>query len=237
MSGTKTRPPHQPAPAARGHRRPGAGRRFPVLLLGGAAFAALLIIALVVSAISDDPTEVGEGIDQVRAVQVTGTALPDHDPSGADPAVGMAAPVLNGSDFAGEPVTIGSPGEAQLIFFLAHWCSHCRAEVPVVAEWLDEQGAPEGVRLAAVSTSVSEDRPNYPPSEWLANEDWTVATLADDSDSSSGRAYGLTGFPYFVALDADGQVVARASGELSIEQIEGLISAAREGVAGPVVQR
>ena len=46
-----------------------------------------------------------------------------------------------------------------------------------------------------------------------------------------GRAYGLTSYPYFVALDKTGKVLTRASGELTQAQFEGLITAARTGRA------
>ena len=66
------------------------------------------------------------------------------------------------------------------------------------------------------------------PAEWLAAEDWTVPTL-DDVDNSVAPQFGLSGFPYFVATDADGTVVARGSGELTTDQFDQLVEAARTG--------
>jgi cytochrome c biogenesis protein CcmG/thiol:disulfide interchange protein DsbE len=111
--------------------------------------------------------------------------------------------------------------------FLAHWCPHCRAEVPVITDWLESAGMPDDVDLYAVSTGVSSDAPNYPPSQWLEDENWPVTTMADDADSSVATAFGLRSYPYFVAIDANGDVVARASGELSVEQLEAMLDAAR----------
>ena len=44
---------------------------------------------------------------------------------------------------------------------------------------------------------------------------------------AAGEAFGLTGYPYFVAVKADGMVAARASGEQSLEQLQAMIAAAR----------
>jgi hypothetical protein len=53
--------------------------------------------------------------------------------------------------------------------------------------------------------------------------------MVDDSSGTAGTAYGLSGFPYFVAIGPDGKVVQRASGELTVEQFQSLIDAARNG--------
>lgn len=192
--------------------------------------ALLAVVATVATVAGDDGGDGGgdvpTGVAQVREVEVSGTPLPDHG-DGDDPAVGTRSPVAAGSTFAGDPITIGNEGEAQLVFFVAHWCPHCQREVPVITDWLEEQGAPEGVTLKAVSTGVNPSAPNYPPSEWLEREAWPIDTLVDDASSTVANAFGLTGYPFFVAIDAGGEVVARASGELEVESLEALVDAAR----------
>ena len=157
-------------------------------------------------------------------VTVEGSPLPALPDGGADPAVGRAFPTLSGSAVLdAAPMRISNDGRPKLVVYLAHWCPHCQAEVPRIQEWLDDGGKPAGVDLVAVSTAVRSDRDNFPPAEWLAEEGWTVPTLADSSDSAAARAAGLTGYPFFVAVDGDGRVVERASGEQSIEDLEALI--------------
>ena len=111
--------------------------------------------------------------------------------------------------------------------FVAHWCPHCRREVPAVTEWVKAGHQPDDVKLYAVSTATSPDRPNYPPSSWLEDEGWPGPVLADDESGSAASAYALPGFPYFVAIDADGNVAARMSGELTSGQLAALFDAAR----------
>ena len=55
--------------------------------------------------------------------------------------------------------------------------------------------------------------------------------MADSDDGAAATAYGLTSFPYFVAVDGEGNVVARVSGELSTAQLDQLVTLARGGSA------
>ena len=74
--------------------------------------------------------------------------------------------------------------------------------------------------MIAVATGTDPKRPNVPPSAWLEEEGWSQPVLADGDAYEVGTAYGLTSFPFWVFVDADGTVVARDSGELSPEQLD-----------------
>jgi len=129
-------------------------------------------------------------------------------------------PTLTGTGLDGAPVTLPTAGRPTMIMFVAHWCPHCQAEVPVVQRWVDDGGLPPGVDLVTVSTAADDRRPNYPPADWLASEGWTAPVLADDADEAAAQAAGLTAFPFFVAVDAEGEVVGRVSGELTPAQLD-----------------
>ncbi len=158
----------------------------------------------------------------------SGTALPRFDPEAEDTARGMTIPEVSGQTHAGEPITIGPDGTAKVIVFVAHWCPHCQNEVPRIVEHLDGDPLPDDVELYGVSTSINPSAPNHPPEAWLEAEGWTFPTLAD-TDNSVATQFGLSAFPYFVAVDAEGAVVARGSGELSTDQFDQLVEAARTG--------
>ena len=156
-----------------------------------------------------------------RKVVVTGAALEASDAIGSpdDPAIGKTAPVLTGRGFDGKKVTIGGQGKPRAVVFVAHWCPHCRREVPRIVK-LAKQGKLDGIEVDTITTGTSSDAPNYPPSKWLAREKWPFTNvLNDDADQQAIRAYGGTAYPYFVFLDAQGNVVGRASGEIAPKSI------------------
>ena len=180
------------------------------------------LIAVVVVASSSRDTAVA---GQVQPVTVTGEHLPPLPDSGDDPAVGQTAPTLQGHTFTGEPVTIGGQSDQPtIVVFVAHWCPHCQSEVPRLVEWRADGTIPDDIGLAAVATSTQEVQPNYPPQAWLEREQWPGTVLADSEGGDAAEAYGVTAFPFFVALHADGTVAARGSGELDQQGIEDLVA-------------
>jgi thiol-disulfide isomerase/thioredoxin len=194
--------------------------------------AALAVVAVVATRSGGGGNADGAdaGLAQSRPVQVTGAPLPLHTDAADDPAVGQAVPELRGASFDGSPVAITNDGKAKLVVFVAHWCPHCQRELPVLVRWLQAGRLPGSVSLYMVSTAVDQARPNWPSSTWLAESGLTAPVLADDTQASAASAYGLSAFPFFTAVDADGKVVARDDGELSPAQLDEL--AAELGSAG-----
>lgn len=194
----------------------------PWLWIGVAGLVAVLLVAAIVSSGGGDENTAAEGIEETRPVSVTGDGLPEFAPGGADAAAGKTIPDVKGQSFDGSPVEIRNDGRAKLIVFVAHWCPHCQKEIPLLADWLESNRLPDGVDLYTVSTGVTDERPNYPPSRWLEKEGWTAKTLADSEGQEAADAFGLSAFPYFVAVDGSGKVVARTSGEISTDQFADL---------------
>lgn len=170
----------------------------------------------------------GDGRDAAYGeVTIDGDALPTLGSGGADPAVGTVPPALSGRGLDGSPTTVGGgPGAPTLVAFLAHWCPHCQRELPILVDEA-EAGTFDGLRMVAVLTGTNADYPNFPPGDWLEDEGWTGDVLLDDRSYSAAQAWGLSGYPYMVLLDADGEVVARTSGELGPAQLADLADAAR----------
>jgi hypothetical protein len=126
----------------------------------------------------------------------------------------MPLPSISGTGLSGEAVAIEADGRAKIVVALAHWCPHCEAEVPRIVDWIDAGGLPDGVDVIALATGTTAELRNFPPGAWLVDEDWTAPVVFDDEAYSAGEALGLSGFPFFVFSDADGNVVQRTSGEL-----------------------
>jgi hypothetical protein len=103
--------------------------------------------------------------------------------------------------------------------------------VPRLTEWRDSGEIPATLDIVGVSTRVDSSAPNFPPSNWLREKDWEWPVLADDLGDADAQipptaisAYGVSGFPFFVLTDADGNVVARQSGEVPIEVLAELVA-------------
>jgi thiol-disulfide isomerase/thioredoxin len=197
------------------------------------------VIAVIAVAAGGSGDDGGKGAPSAKfetapELTSTGASLPDFQSGSRDGAVGMAAPTIETVDFAGEPVQVGgSTGSPYALVFLAHWCPHCRAEVPVLVD-LARNGQIAGVDVIGVPTGTTDEAPNYPPSEWLAGEDWPFAVALDTPNGKAARAYGLTGYPYFVFVDAQGDVAGRASGEIAADQLENIFEALAKGQTLPI---
>ncbi|MFM8452635.1 MAG: TlpA family protein disulfide reductase [Acidimicrobiaceae bacterium] len=186
-----------------------------VWLIGG--IAALIAVAAIIAVASQSGSdEVVEGVEEFHPVEVVGEPLPEFSTNGqTDPAVGMMAPVLTGQGFTGNKI-VTTPGTPTLLVFLAHWCPHCQREVPLLVKWNSSGEIPSGLDVIAITTSTDPASPNFPPSEWLAREQfpalWPVMT--DSGEKTAANAMGVSGFPFFVLIDAEGKVALRISGEI-----------------------
>lgn len=199
-------------------RQPVATNRTPrnvALIVGGLAVVGALLFA----AFGLEGPESGPGVDEVAgSPQVEGEALPVLQDPASDVAAGASAPTVVGADFDGEEVAITGEG-AEIVVFMASWCPACDAELPELSAFLQEGRLADGVELTSVSTLHDDNRPNWPPQDWFARDDYPGDILVDDADGSVAEAFGLSGTPFWVFLD-DGEVVARTSGQLSMDVLE-----------------
>ena len=190
------------------------------IVIGGAAIVAIS------SSGSESSTSSGN-ISEFSDITVTGEALPAFDSvsTATDTAIGLPAPVVSGKGFTGTEITTDGAGTPTLLVFLAHWCPHCQREVPLLVQWEKDGKTPTGVDVIAVATGTDPANPNFPPSEWLAREEfpalWPV--IADSADKKAANAFGLSGYPYFVLIDAQGNVFKRLSGEIPMDELTAII--------------
>jgi len=148
---------------------------------------------------------------------VTGVPLTAFADSSSDTSVGQVIPAVTSPTGS-----ITLDGRPKVLIFLAHWCSHCQNEVPIVQAWLDQGGLPADVDLISVSTGIDPTLPNYPPEAWLTREGWTPPVIVDPGNAVA-NAFGLSAFPYFVFVNGDGTLQGRLTGELPIDDIETII--------------
>jgi len=190
------------------------------IVIGGAAIFAI-------TSSGSDSASTSSNISEFSDITVTGDALPifDSASTATDASIGMTAPIVSGKGFTGTEITSDGAGTPTLLVFLAHWCQYCQREVPLLVQWEKDGQTPTGVDVIAVATGTDPANPNFPPSEWLAREEfpalWPV--IADSADKKAANAFGLSGYPYFVLVDAQGNVFKRLSGEIPMDELTAII--------------
>jgi len=206
--------------------RPGSGSRTPPWLWIG--IAAIVVVALGTAVLlsgSDDNTDLTVG-----PITAAGTALPRYEQGPTDPVATKPAPSVTGVTFANEALSITNDGTPKVVIFLAHWCGVCQAEVPALTQWYAANPDLDGVEVIAVATAVERTQSNWPPGAWLRDEGWPFPTMVDDADNTAGDVFGVSGYPFFVVIDAEGNVVERVSGKVEGPRFGLLLEAARTGV-------
>lgn len=158
-------------------------------------------------------------------VSVTGSALPDLD-GVSDQAIGSVAPIVLGSDWKGRNYQIGPDGRPKIVVFLAHWCPHCQADVPVIVEWLAGGGLPDDIDLIGVATSTDGTSSNWPPETWLQGAGWAAPLIMDDEGVTAADALGVTAFPFYVVLDGGNVNLGRFTGEMGEGGLDTLVAVA-----------
>ncbi len=219
QSRSRSNPPSAPQGTDAG---PLQGR---AIWIGGAVVVVVAVVLGLVLAGGGGDDEASVGAIEVGFAETIGGALPSFAGE-PDAAVGTPAPTIRSlSVLTGEVVDIKmDQGEVNLIGFFAHWCPHCQAEVPRVVDYFAAAGVPDGVNVWAVSTSVDQTAPNYPPSSWFAREEWPFEVLVDTESGTLASDYGLSSFPYWVAVGPDGLVLERVIGEMAETEFASFIA-------------
>ena len=140
-----------------------------------------------------------------------------------EPAANMKAPVINGTDLIGNSITseINSP---TILLFLAHWCGYCQVEVKEIQDWIDNGGNMGRVKMYSILTSINSSQPNYPPDKWLNSEGWSFQSFTDNELNGVAQHFGIRGFPFWVLIDSNGDIVTRLSGSYTKDQFEIILS-------------
>lgn len=148
---------------------------------------------------------------------------------------GKVAPALEESDwFGSKPVPLSAlHGHPVLLFFWAHWCSDCKAEVPILAE-IERIFAPKGLVLIAPTRFYGyigdgQDAPPALERKYIeAVRQKFYAPLGDVAmplSNANFLKYGASTTPTLVLIDSAGVVRLYHPGNLSGPELAAHIQA------------
>ena len=143
--------------------------------------------------------------------------------------VGQPAPPLQGTQYLGpKPPSLASlKGSPVLLFFWAHWCMDCKAEVPVIAR-LRQEFAPEGLIVigptqlygyAAQGADATPEQERAYIESVRARYYGSLRDMPVPLSKQNFNAYGASTTPTLVLLNRAGQVEMYHPGALSYEEL------------------
>ncbi|MGB6249141.1 MAG: redoxin domain-containing protein [Terriglobales bacterium] len=150
--------------------------------------------------------------------------------------VGQPAPALQVTQYLGpKPPTLASlKGSPVLLFFWAHWCVDCKAEVPVIAR-LRQEFASEGLvvigptQLYGYAAQGADASPEQERAYVESVRSRYYASLQDmpvPLSKQNFNAYGASTTPTLVVLNRAGQVTMYHPGALSYDELRSALQRA-----------
>ena len=149
------------------------------------------------------------------------------DAVGGGPGVGQPSPALALAELPLTEASAGTPGKLRslsewrgrplVLNFWASWCAPCRREAPLLAE-VGRSGRAQVVGVLSNETDEARAR------AFVREYGLTYPNLLD-SDLKATAAYGLTGIPHTVFIDAGGVVREVRRGELSADDLRRALAA------------
>jgi thiol-disulfide isomerase/thioredoxin len=118
------------------------------------------------------------------------------------PKVGSVAPPLQLESFRGDHTL--AAGRPHLLFFWATWCAHCKVALPEVMAF----AAARGIEVVAITDEDANTLNGF----FTQFAQPFPQTVAIDPYRATFQAYGVSGTPTFVLVDADGVVRHYGSG-------------------------
>jgi len=150
--------------------------------------------------------------------------------------VGQPAPPLQVTQYLGpKPPTLASlKGSPVLVFFWAHWCVDCKAEVPVIAR-LRQEFAAEGLVVigptqlygyAAQGADAAPDQERAYIESVRARYYASLQDMPVPLSKQNFNAYGASTTPTLVVLNRAGQVAMYHPGAVSYDELRSAVKAA-----------
>ncbi len=190
-------------------RNKGRGRKANQLALG------VMVVSIAVSSIFNSQHEVGK----VKSKSVLSTSL-DSGKIGTNK--GEIAPDFELRSITGDNIQLSDlRGKTVILNFWATWCPPCRAEMPEMQKFY-ENNKNNNVEILAVNLTNSERGPDA-VSDFVEAKGITFKVVLDEQ-GDIGNLYGAITIPTSYIIDKNGVIRNKYVGPMSYETMDRMIS-------------
>ena len=155
--------------------------------------------------------------DQLAA-QTTNAADDQNNSADSDEQEQVTAPDFTVYDVSGNPVKLSDYfGKPIVLNFWASWCGPCQMEMPDFQEkyeTLDGQ-----VQFLMINMTDGSRETVTSASEFIKDQGYTFPVLYD-TETDAAAAYSANSLPTTYFIDANGYVIARATGAISGDTLQ-----------------
>ena len=162
---------------------------------------------------------------ELSSLVTQATPVPAEDPTATPVHTGYitptprpVAPDFTVYDGEGNAVSLSSlRGKPVVVNFWASWCGPCKSEMPDFQKAWEEHSGEVHFMIVNMTDGMQETLEKA--KAYVAKEGYTFPVFFD-TDLDAAMTYGVNAIPatYFVA--ADGSLIARASGAISLSTLE-----------------
>ncbi len=136
----------------------------------------------------------------------------------SEPVSEDAAPGFTVTDSEGNEVKLSDfRGKGVVVNFWASWCGPCKSEMPHFQKAYEEYGENVHFLMVNMSTAFGDSRADA--EKVLADGGYTFPVYYD-TNAECAYAYGVTGIPMTIFVDADGMISSVKNGMISEADLE-----------------
>ena len=138
-------------------------------------------------------------------------------------AKGEMAPDFELTTLAGDPVKLSDyKGKKVILNFWATWCPPCRAEMPDMQKYYEEQAQGENVEILAVNLTTA-DKGMDAINAFVAEFSLTFP-VPMDTEGNVGEIYQAATIPTSYMIDTEGRVQNKIVGPMNEQMMEDFIA-------------